>query len=410
LPRKGLIYNTFFAIKLGFLGQNCKNSRFRREKTEILRRPRILLVGPMPPTRGGITTFMLNLMGSYLAEQFAFVPYTTTRPPKRDVIDNWGYGAVLRGGPVRILQGILLTIARFIAFPLFVVARRIDLVQIHASDYQVFWEGVIYAILARAVGRSAVLRLGGSFDLFHGGSPRLVQRLIAAALRVPRCVIAQSQYARDYLRRAGRTREIIVLPNWIGDANLPSAVRASATSSPVCLFIASSEARRKGVEEVVEAMRQLDAVGSPARFHLVAMTPSLIDRVGALQLSNIYAIEGPVEHRRVLELMRNADVFLLPSHGEGFPNSLVEAMAAGMACIATPVGAVPEMVAEGGALVIPIGDADALRSAIERLVADPELCRRLGEDAQLAVRARYTSSAALPPLADAYRQMLASRR
>ena len=56
-------------------------------------------------------------------------------------------------------------------------------------------------------------------------------------------------------------------------------------------------------------------------------------------------VEGPAEHGRVLELMCKADVFLLPSHGEGFPNSLVEAMAAGMASVVTPVGAVPEMVA-----------------------------------------------------------------
>src|SRR5215831_2785477 len=122
----------------------------RSAKTSYDQRPRILLVGPMPPTKGGITTFMLNLMASYLNEEFEFVPYTTTRPPKRDVIDNWGYGAVFRGGPVRILQGIFLTIARFLAFPYVVLARRIDLVQIQASDYQVFWEGVIYAILARA--------------------------------------------------------------------------------------------------------------------------------------------------------------------------------------------------------------------------------------------------------------------
>src|SRR5215813_14419213 len=97
---------------------------------QILRCPRILLVGPMPPTKGGITTFMLNLMGSYLAEEFEFVPYATTRPPKCDVIDNWGYGAVLRGGPVRILQGILLTVVRFITLPYFVISPRIALVQI----------------------------------------------------------------------------------------------------------------------------------------------------------------------------------------------------------------------------------------------------------------------------------------
>ena len=407
--RTGLIYKPFFAGKSDLLGQNRKNSRLRREKTGILRRPRILLVGPMPPTKGGITTFMLNLMDSYLAEQFEFVPYTTTRPPKRDVIDNWGYGAVLRGGPVRILQGILLTIARFIAVPFFVIARRIDLMQIHASDYQVFWEGVVYAILARAVRRPTVLRLGGSFDLFHGGSPRLIQRLIAAALRIPQCVIAQSEYARGYLRQAGRTGEIIVLPNWIAHANVPSAARVGA-SRPVCLFIASNEARRKGIEEVIEAMRRLDTAGSPARFHLVAMTPSLIEWVGSLRLNNIHAIEGPAEHTRILGLMRSADVFLLPSHGEGFPNSLVEAMAAGMACVVTPVGGVPEMVADGGALVIPVGNVAALGSAIERLAADPELRRRLGEEAQRTIRARYTPSAALPPLSDAYRHLLLDRR
>jgi len=368
-------------------------------------RARILLVGPMPPTKGGITTFMLNLMASCLNEQFEFVPYTTTRPPKRDVIDNWGYGAVFRGGPVRIFQGILLTIGRFISFPYFVISRRIDLVQIQASDYQVFWEGVVYAILARAVGRPVFLRLGGSFDLFHGGSPRIVQRWIAAALQIPQCLIAQSQFAYEYLRRAGRTGKIIVLPNWIRDTNLTSLAR-TVSRAPLCLFIASNEARRKGIEEVLGAMRRLDACGCPARFHLVAMTPSLVDRVQALHLNNIHVVEGPVEHDRVLELMRRADVFLLPSHGEGFPNSLVEAMAAGMASVVTPVGAVPEMVADGGALVIPVGDAGALHIAIEQLAANPDLRRRLGEEAQRAVRARYMPPSALAPLADAYGGML----
>jgi glycosyltransferase involved in cell wall biosynthesis len=367
-------------------------------------RPRILLVGPMPPTKGGVTTFMLNLMGSYLNRGFEFVPYTTTRPPKRDVIDNWGYGAVLRGGPVRIFQGIMLTVGRLIAFPYFVISRGIDLVQIQASDYQVFWEGVVYTILARAVDRPVLLRLGGAFDLFHRGSPRVIQRWIAAALHIPHCVIAQSRFAYEYLRRAGQMGEIIVLPNWIRDTNLTPRTTTDS-SRPICLFIASAEARRKGIEEVIEAMRQLDISGCSARFHLVAMTPSLVDRVGALRLANIHAMEGPAEHCRVLELMRSADVFLLPSHGEGFPNSLIEAMAAGMACVVTPVGAVPEMVADGGALVVPVGDALALRKAIERLAADPELRHRLGEEAQRTVRARYTPASALPLLASVYENL-----
>jgi hypothetical protein len=66
-------------------------------------RPRVLLVGPMPPTKGGVTTFMLNLMASPLAAEVMFIPFTTSRPPKQNVTDNWGYGAILRGGPRRIL-------------------------------------------------------------------------------------------------------------------------------------------------------------------------------------------------------------------------------------------------------------------------------------------------------------------
>jgi glycosyltransferase involved in cell wall biosynthesis len=368
-------------------------------------RTRILLVGPLPPTKGGVTTFMLNLMASYLNKEFEFVPYNTTRPPKRNVIDNWGYGSVLRGGTVRIFHGILVTLGCFIAFPYFLISRRIDLVQIHASDYQVFWEGTVYAVLARAFGRPVLFRIGGAFDLFHGGSSRFVQRWIAAALRIPHCVIAQSQFAYKYLRRVGRTGQMIVLPNWMRDSNL-TPKPSTTPPNPICLFIAGTEARRKGIEEVVEAMRLLDASGCPARFHLVAMTPSLVDQVGALRLNNIHAMEGPAEHSRMLELMRGADLFLLPSHGEGFPNSLVEAMAVGMASVVTPVGAVPEIVADGGALVVPVGETEALRSAIEQLAADPELRRRMGDQAQRVVRARYMPASALPPLADAYRHLL----
>ncbi len=392
-------------VRCAFVSRGAWRERRGRAKDPDKQRARILLVGPMPPTIGGVTTFMLNLMASYLNEEFEFVPYTTTRPPKPDVIDNWGYGSVLRGGPVRILRGGLLTIGHVIAFPYFIIRRRIALVQIQASDYQVFWEGAVYAMLARAVGRPVLFRIGGAFDLFHGGSPRLVQGWIAAALRIPQCVIAQSQFAYEYLRRAGRTEKIVVLPNWIRDTKLLSSLRPNSPI-PLCLFIAGNEARHKGIEEIVEAMRLLDASGCPVRFHLVAMTPSLVNHVTAFHLNNINAVEGPAEHGRVLELMCKADVFLLPSHGEGFPNSLLEAMAAGMASVVTPVGAVPEMIADGGALVVPVGDAEALCNAVERLAVDPELRLRLGAEAQRAVRARYTPSSALPALADAYRHVL----
>jgi hypothetical protein len=182
--------------------------------TPSIRRPRVLLVGPMPPTKGGVTTFMLNLIASPLAAEFEFIPFTTSRPPKRDVIDNWGYGAILRGGIRRVMLGALVTIGHLLAFPFAVVRRGIDLVQIQASDYQVFWESALYALMARALLRPVVFRIGGAFDIFYAESPVPVRRLIAAVLRLPNCVIAQSEFARDIIRKAGRSGDIVIVPNW----------------------------------------------------------------------------------------------------------------------------------------------------------------------------------------------------
>ena len=77
-----------------------------------------------------------------------------------------------------------------------------------------------------------------------------------------------------------------------------------------------------------------------------------------------------------------ADVFVLPSHSEGSPNVLLEAMAANVPVVATAVGGVPEIVAnEKSALLVPAKNPKALADAIARLLADSELRQRLTESA-----------------------------
>jgi glycosyltransferase involved in cell wall biosynthesis len=365
-------------------------------------RPRVLLVGPMPPTKGGVTTFMLNLMASPLAAEVMFIPFTTSRPPKQNVTDNWGYGAMLRGGPRRILTGMLVTAWHLASFPFVVLRQRADLVQIQASDYQVFWEAGLYAAMARLLRRPVLFRIGGAFDLFWGNASWLERRLISAVLRLPACVIAQSAFARDVIRRAGREGEIVLLPNWSHAVAAPSRVQGEAVSS--CLFIAGLEAKRKGVEEVLAAIEILHRRRVAVRLHIVAATPALMQRVKAIGIAGLTA-EGPASHDRILMLMQRHAIFLLPSHGEGFPNSLVEAMAAGMACIASPVGAVPEMADGGGIVLVAAGDALALADAVSRL-AETEAARdELGNRARRTVALRYTARAALPGLAASYRRL-----
>jgi glycosyltransferase involved in cell wall biosynthesis len=213
-------------------------------------------------------------------------------------------------------------------------------------------------------------------------------------------VIAQSEMSREFLEQAGRDRTIFVLPNWPKAGAMPRAgYRASA---PVCLFVVGSDAKRKGVEEVLGAAKLLNAANDAARFHFLAVPPILEERIAALNLGNVAQVEGFVPHARVLEAMRDADVFLLPSHGEGFPNSLIEAMACALPSIVTPVGAVPEIARGGGARVVPVGDADALAREIAALSADQALRQRLGEEAKSNLLARYTAERVLPGLGSLY--------
>src|SRR5260370_41508995 len=98
-------------------------------------RPKVLMVGPWPPTKGGVTTFMRNVTSSPLKEKYDFIPFTTSRPEKRDVKgDNYGYRAVFRGGFKRGAQGVLITLLHLFAHPWGVLLPRPTAVHVDAHD------------------------------------------------------------------------------------------------------------------------------------------------------------------------------------------------------------------------------------------------------------------------------------
>jgi glycosyltransferase involved in cell wall biosynthesis len=365
-----------------------------------------MLVGLFPPAQGGVTTFLLNLVNSYLAESYRFEPFSITRPPKKNVVDNWGYAAFFRGGAVRMALGLLVTAWHLITFPFAVRARGVDIVQVQASDYQQFWEAVLYVMLARWLHRPVLMRLGGAFDIFYEASPAWMKQRIRAAVSRPDLLIVQSEYWRDLLARVGRADRVVILNNFVLEAPIGKR-RREVSNAPRCLFIAGSEARRKGLYVLIDALRLLRERGVAVSVLAVAVPEVAAQRIRSEGLQSLVELRGYLKHEEVLAEMRRTEIFLLPSFGEGFPNSLLEAMAQGMAAIATPVGSVREIVGAGdGAIVVAAGDPAALASAIGRLVEQPELCARMGAHNQEVVRSRFTPHAVLPALDAAYRQLL----
>jgi glycosyltransferase involved in cell wall biosynthesis len=110
--------------------------------------------------------------------------------------------------------------------------------------------------------------------------------------------------------------------------------------------------------------------------------------------------------------MRAFDVMALPSTGnEGVPQALMQAMACGIPVVTTPVGAIPELVrdAETG-LLVPAGDRSALADAIDRLLGNTLLARRLATAGREFVAAKHSSAAMLDAMEDVLRQAVGAGR
>ena len=101
------------------------------------------------------------------------------------------------------------------------------------------------------------------------------------------------------------------------------------------------------------------------------------------------------------------DIFVLPSLNEGLPMTILEAMAASRPVIATRVGAVPSVIRDGetGLLVDP-GDIHGLRSAIARLLSQPDVCRRIGAAGHNWVSRNYTAEAMALKYSQMYDEVL----
>jgi glycosyltransferase involved in cell wall biosynthesis len=181
--------------------------------------------------------------------------------------------------------------------------------------------------------------------------------------------------------------KVEVLPNGADPDRYPTdsdeRIRAELGIAPetaVVLFC-GGYTERKGIEEIIEALETLDHED----VHLV-----FVGHYGSLRGDLIRALQrSPHDSYRVLwevpplalrRWFAIADVFMLPSHAEGRPNTVYEAMASETAVVGSAVSGIPEQVADGETgILIPPRDAPALANALNRLIRDPELRTRMGE-------------------------------
>ncbi len=175
---------------------------------------------------------------------------------------------------------------------------------------------------------------------------------------------------------------VLVLPNAVPG---PPTTPRRQHEGPVRLLFLGQLGHRKGVPDLIEALGRLDGLAWQAVFAGDGEQQPYRARAGALGIADRITFTGWVDAGRVRAELRDADILLLPSHAEGLPLAVLEGMAYGLAVIATPVGAVPEVVRNGEtALLFPPGDVDALAACLRCLLTDRPLRERLGVGARAA--------------------------
>lgn len=344
--------------------------------------------------------------------------WPSARGGMRSVVEGYAEDGFLAAQDVRLVSSYaeggfvrrqLVALRALVRVATLLATRSVELVHIHAAMKGSFWRKAVFAGLARSRGVPVLLHLHGSeMKDFYGRQPPWLKRAIVRQLTRATRVVVLSESWRAFVAEIAPAAKPVVVPNYVRVPERP----ARGTGRPVTLLFLGLLGRRKGIFDLLEAFARAHA--SDPGMRLVVGGNGEIEaaarQAGELGLEDCVRFEGWVGPAEKAVLLDAADVYVLPSHNEGLPMSVLEAMAYGLPVITTDVGGLPELVTDGvhGRMIRP-GDVVALTAAILYLAGDGETRRRMGEAGRRRVQSAYSGEAVLPLMGGLYADVVQGR-
>lgn len=372
---------------------------------ERKRRLRILLVvdGYYPSTGG--SELQVNLLSRAFRaaghEVEIVAPWLDHNKPCAERIDD--VPVTRLAYPKIKLLGAALLCLRF-AFWLWSRRDRYDAIHVHMAKNLAAVAGLMRPYLHATL----MVKISGAWE-FNGGilDPALrgkpLYRLFNWCIRRADSLQCVSQYTYRMLQEAGYPRRCLkLIPNAVDLARFADpGPRQRFDGRSHVAFVGRVEPV-KGLPVLLEAWSGIASESARLTIAGDGTQRATLMQV-AQQRGMAESIAFPGEIRNVGALLATADIYVQPSYQEGLPNSVLEAMAAGLPIVATRISGNEDVVTDGdNGLLVPPGDAAALQAALKRLLVDRELVTRMGRRSRAVIEERFSLPAVLSQLEMAY--------
>lgn len=360
---------------------------------------RVMMIGPGSGIIGGIST-LVEIIRPEINNtvKLYYFPTVSNRPIKKS-------------GKFT-LQNLKIAGEQFIRF--FHAVRRFhpQLLHLHTSQGLAWVKDTAYILFGKIMRCKVIVHLhAADYDELYTRQNALVKIYTRWIFARVDGVIAVSDLWKKQLERIVSSQKVYSFKNCI-KIESPSEYLGSSDGHVNALFLGSI-GPRKGAFDLIEAAAMVDQPDDDFHIWLAGYEERPGDlqiaqkRIDELGLQRCCELVGVVKGQQKMDLLHRMDLFLLPSHNEGLPMAILEAMAAGKPVISCPVGGISEIVLDGiNGFLVPPGDTQALAEKIKLLAREKELRRQMGEKSLQIVEQELTVDAYVRRLTSLYEELI----
>jgi glycosyltransferase involved in cell wall biosynthesis len=289
---------------------------------------------------------------------------------------------------------------------------RPDVFHIHVADRRSFYRKLAYFEQAMLTGVPVVVHIHGAvFEAFHDAHPANAASIRHMFSRAAAVLVLHRKIYDKSIKWAGEKGRVEILynPVELGTFKADSPTRNSAR--PTVLMMGEI-GERKGAFDLIDAIPTVLSRVPNAFFRFAGNgeTEALqakADTLGIAKHVDVMGWTAGDEKRRAFE---SADVYCLPSYAENLPVSILEAMAARLPVVGTPIAGTPEEIIEGetGFMVNP-GDIPELAERLVRLLSQPQLRKKMGNAGRLRAEQHFDNEVVCNRLIGIWRDVITVR-